>query len=154
MQFVRILKNRKNIKRIPAWASWSFSILLGSKTHSCMQTNSTCFRSFLLRFLSIDCIFSSTQDLKEFMASALFSFCMLFFMTFHSQDSRNDIYEECHYKLILPPFGKKNTHTHTKNTFSHKTRAGIKVWLIMYKCLLANLRPLLTTGTHSRIKSL
>lgn len=119
MQFVRILKNRKNIKRIPAWASWSFSILLGSKTHSCMQTNSTCFRSFLLRFLSIDCIFSSTQDLKEFMASALFSFCMLFFMTFHSQDSRNDIYEECHYKLILPPFGKKkNTHTHKKHLLS------------------------------------
>lgn len=35
-------------------------------------------------------------------------------------------------------------HLKKKNTFSHKANAGIRVWLIMYKCLLANMRPLLT----------
>lgn len=53
------------------------------------------------------------------------------FMT--SQDSRDDIYVE----LI-----------ETVTTFSHRTLAGTKVWLITFKCLLVNLRPLLTKQEH------
>lgn len=103
-------------------------------------------------FLFFDCVFCSTKGLEEVIFSAnsqsLFtqSFSFIFrlfviFMTFRSQDSRNDIYEESHYKLRLPPFEEKKT----KNPPSlAKTSAGIRVWLITYKCLLANLRPLLT----------
>lgn len=79
---------------------------------------SVLFVVFVQRKVSRNSCFLLTVLFCLHVASASFSSCLLFFMTFHSQDSRNDIYEESHYKLRLPSFEKKtkkNPHLLSQN---------------------------------------
>lgn len=99
--------------------------------------------------------FVETQGLKEVVSSVsvclhvvsaslylLVCYIMTFFL--FPKHQRNDIYEEPHYKLSLPSFETNQQKKKNPPSLIKRESAAIKVWLIMYKCLFANLRPLLT----------
>lgn len=153
MYFVRIfifeLKYKWGEKKnmhIPACTCWPLTVILGSEAPSCIHPVCISIYPFLYYHDNL----CWTQGLEKLMfpanSHALFTRSVIFilhlfviFMASHSQDSITAFMRslianwDCHHLKHLP---------------------GISMWLIMYKCLLANLRPLITKPeTHLRMKS-